>query len=220
MSSAVRPTIATKRSAPPGQTSPQSRSPPPTSTSVGQQRGGSPNERGGSGGEETRNSAGTPPSPQTPGALGADFMGLSEYGEGRVHGLFNPLSTRSSSARLRRRRAPAAEGGKGGETRIGNGVGGVYPLPPIVVVSGISGAAGGKFGVGAPAAKHAVGRTQDGVIGGRDCGDGRDVPAAELGNRSEFFSGGNRNDVFHAFLNLGRRLPGRLRRDNRDCAKG
>lgn len=151
-------------------------------------------------------------------AFAGDFMGLEGFGEARVHNLFAPPSP--SRCRRYRPRAPAA-GGVGVGSCGGNGP---YPLPPIVLVSGISGE---NRGVNAAArGTHELDfngrmpnegvRWDDDRSHGGICGVAGTEEQLDSHGRSFSSSGTDNNDVFHAFINLGRRLPGRLRRDRDD----
>ncbi|CAM9750863.1 unnamed protein product, partial [Ectocarpus sp. 12 AP-2014] len=162
------------------------------------------------------------PSPSSP-AFGGNFMGLEGFGEARVHDLFAPPSLSSLRRNQRRLHAHAAVGvpregrqldcdGAGGG---GGGGHGPYPLPPLVLASGISGKSH------APNATSANGRKD----GGGDWDDQHEPVAARGAEDWRGYGGGGRdsggtstanNDVFHAFINLGRRLPGRLRRHGQE----
>lgn len=148
-----------------------------------------------------------------PAAFGGDFMGLSGYGEARVHGLFAP----PSSHREERRRAPAADSNRvvvvdpkklphHGDRRSD---GGLYPLPPIVIASGISGDRRGGGG--------GTAEVKPGTITTQNCrwwGAAERRGHGNLGGSTSCSNNNNKNDdMFHAFLNLDRPLPGRLRRD-------
>lgn len=173
---------------------------------------GSSAEAGGSrdtpGAIPQQSSASSPPA-----AFGGDFMGLGGFGEDLVDNLFAPPS--SSSRRHRRHhrsRAPSAGGtlrNSGANLRAGEGhtgANGPYVLPPIVLVAGISGE---SRGVNATAA-HKRGSEDDRGVG-RDCNNRcRGVATAAVDQNSSVNTASN--DVYHAFINLGRRLPGRLRR--------
>lgn len=146
-------------------------------------------------------------------------MGLGGFGEDLVDNLFAPPS--SASRRRRHLHAPAAGGTLGAHSLGGEGktgTNGPHPLPPIVLVAGISGE---NRGVNATAA-HNLGfdgntRQDDERGEEREC-ENRCRGIATAGDPSSLYGGRsssvntNNNDVFHAFINLGRRLPGRLRR--------
>lgn len=135
-----------------------------------------------------------------PAAFDGDFMGLGGFGEDLVDNLFAPPSSSSRRRRRRRLRAPAAGGTLGAHSVEGEGntgASGPYSLPPIVLVAGISGENRGEF--------NGTMQKDDGGGGERDNGHN------SLYGRSSSVNATN-NDVFHAFINLGRRLPGRLRR--------
>lgn len=166
-------------------------------------------------GSMPQSSASSPPA-----AFGGDFMGLEGFGEDLVDNLFAPPSSASRRRRRRPLHAPAAGGALGARTLEGEGKtgpNGPYPLPPIVLVAGISGE---NRGVNATATTHKLGidgdMQQDDERGGeRDCE--KTCRATAAGAGSLYGRGGSsvhttNNDVFHAFINLGRRLPGRLRR--------
>ncbi|CAM9188391.1 unnamed protein product [Ectocarpus fasciculatus] len=161
------------------------------------------------------------PSPSSP-AFGGNFMGLEGFGEARVHNLFAPSSLSSRRRSQRRLHAHVAAGVPRERRqldcgRVGGGGGGghgPYPLPPLVLVSGIS---GGSHGLNATATK----RRKDGrggcdvqhePVAARGAEDWRDYGGGGGDSGGAMHSTAN-NDVFHAFINLGRRLPGRLRRD-------
>lgn len=149
--------------------------------------------------------------------FGGDFMGLEGFGEDLVDNLFAPPSS-SSRRRRRRLRAPAAGGVLGAHSLQGEentGASGPYPLPPIVLVAGISGESRG-VNAGATHKQGSDGnmRRNDKGGEGRDCDNGCRGVATAGQDSSLYGSSVNttNNDVFHAFINLGRRLPGRLRR--------
>lgn len=151
--------------------------------------------------------------------FGDDFLGLRSYGEERVHSLFNLGAVSTSTLR----RAPAAErdvdhttGSAPAEPSF------TEPLPssqlflPPIVDSGVSGEKrpmkrGYIKGKKNSDESALVGRSPDGGIEG----ESNDrlmygVDQAAVGLQSS-----RNNEVFHAFLNVGERLPGRLRRDRR-----
>lgn len=141
-----------------------------------------------------------------------DFMGLYGFGEARVHGLFSPPSLSS-----RHQRAPFLGDVTQEEHSFFSGFGngkGLCPLPSIGVTSGISGEKKGEkasnVGIlstqsGCGEVKYRLGDTRQSYVGG--------VPVAVACNGGEVWSRNKNNGVFHTFLDLGRRLPGRLRRD-------
>ena len=143
-----------------------------------------------------------------------DFMGLRGYGEARVHNLFAPPF--ASSLPLRRhRKAPAARELPGEQRRQGSVIDDSrpYPLPPIAVVLGISGDGRRGNAAGIEAGLSATGSDgeewkQRGIV---EYAEG--FHATGLGDLSSSITTDNNNNVFQAFLHLGRRLPGRLRRD-------
>lgn len=156
------------------------------------------------------------PSPPTS-ALAGDFMGLEGFGEARIHSLFAPPSSSPRRRRRRRVRAPAAGGTLGGDGTRENGP---YPLPPIVLVSGISGESCGTNA--AADGIHNLGfngkmpNEEGGRWGGSHggiCGVAGTEGRLDSHGRASSSSCTANNDVFHAFINLGRRLPRRLRRD-------
>lgn len=156
-----------------------------------------------------------------PAAFDGDFMGLGGFGEDLVDNLFAPPSS-SRRRRLHGRRhlcAPAAGGTTGahlfereGDTRAD----GPYPLPPIVLAAGISGESRAENVAGT----HEQRSNEKLAPGGgeRDCGNRRrgvataGVQSRLHGRSSDSVNNTTTNDVFHAFIDVGRRLPGRLRR--------
>ncbi|CAM9595605.1 unnamed protein product [Ectocarpus sp. 13 AM-2016] len=162
------------------------------------------------------------PSPSSP-AFGGNFMGLEGFGEARVHNLFAPPSLSSRRGNQRRLHAHAAAGvpreGRqldcDGVVGGGGGGHGPYPLPPLVLASGISGKSHGPNATSANRRKD-----------GRGDWDDQHEPVATRGAEDwREYGGGGRdrggtstanNDVFHAFINLGRRLPGRSRRHGQE----
>lgn len=169
-------------------------------------------------------------SPRVGAAFGDDFMGLGSFGEPRVHNLFAPPSPSPRRCDRRARlRAPATGGALGTGYRSLCGVGahdggrenGPYPLPPIVLASGISGDTRqitpitelpGSFGRGQSC--HGGGSWgnvhRGGVPDARRAEDPRDLECRKSRTRD---GTANTNEVFHAFINLGRRLPRRIPRD-------
>lgn len=149
----------------------------------------------------------TPPqsSVSPPAAFGGDFMGLGGFGEDLVDNLFAPPSSSSRRGRRRGRlRAPAAGGTLGARSIEGEGntdANGLYPLPPIVLAAGISGESRGTNTTAAAQMRKCDKR--GGVCAGT---------AVEQDSLYDSSVNSTNNDVFHAFINLGRRLPGRLRR--------
>ncbi len=145
-----------------------------------------------------------------PAAYGGDFMGLGGFGEARVHNLFAPPSSSCRRRRPRRRaRAPAAGGvlgdqhlhfGGGGASSGGHGP---YPLPPVVLATGVSGENRGST-ISANYKSEML-PENDISLGGAYIARTEEDPIDGSGPTTT-------NDVFHAFINLGRRLPGRLRR--------
>lgn len=161
---------------------------------------------------------------------GGDFMGLRGYGEAKVHDLFAPPFTSPSSPPRRRPKTPIKRE-LPGERRYQGGIDNDsqqrYPLPPIAIVSGISG--GGRRGGGRRRGNNyaGAGLGSSSVLGEeeeeeedrkqRGVEDAADYHAAGLGGRRSSSTAATNNDhVFHAFLNLGRRLPRRLRRDREE----
>lgn len=158
-----------------------------------------------------------------PAAFDGDFMGLGGFGEDLVDNLFAPPSSASRRRRHRRRLYAPATGGTleshslEGEERTG-GAHGPYPLPPIVLAAGISGESRGIDAT----TTHKLGShgkmEQAGEGGGERACENRCRGGATAGDqrslcgRSSSSVNTTNNDVFHAFINLGRRLPGRLRR--------
>lgn len=150
--------------------------------------------------------------------FGDDFLGLRSYGEERVHSLFG-LGAVSSSSSLRRARA-ADRGVSHITAAAPAGPSSTMPSAlsprflPSIVDSAVSGekwsrkkgyVTGRKSSpeaafVGPSPGGGGVGESDDRVV----CG----VDGAALG--LEFPCN---NEVFHAVLNIGKRLPGRLRRD-------
>lgn len=165
-----------------------------------------------------------------------DFMGLRGYGEARVHSLFAPPFAPSSPpprSSWHRKTPPSAtarglpgEQRRQGESAIGDKR--PYPLPPIAVVLGISGGGTGRgnaagIEAGSSATRGGGGgeewKQQRGIVEGAEgfhatgLGDRSSSTASTSGIAANF---SNNNGVFHAFLDLGRRLPRRLRRDRED----
>lgn len=162
------------------------------------------------------------PSPSSP-AFGGNFMGLEGFGEARVHNLFVPPSLSSRRRNQRRLHAHAAAGvPKEGRQLDCEGVGGggggghgPYPLPPLVLVSGISGESHGLNATSANRRKDGRGDWDDqhAPVAARGAEDWREYGG---GGRDSGGTSTANNDVFHAFINLGRRLPGRLRRHGQE----
>lgn len=87
-----------------------------------------------------------------------------------------------------------------------------HSLPPVVT-SGISGAREKRTGDGSSITRIRKGRRTGNVGGGgtrRQC-PLRDAYGTGLAEARDTSS--NNDDIFHAYLNLDKRLPGRLRRD-------
>lgn len=173
------------------------------------------------GGKDAQGSMPQPSASSPPAAFGGDFMGLGGFGEDLVDNLFAPPSSASRRRRRRPLHAPAAGGTLGARTLEGEGQtgpNGPYPLPPIVLVAGISGE---NRGVNATATAHKLGidgdmQKDDERGAERDCEKTCRAVATAAGPGNLYGRGSSvhttNNDVFHAFINLGRRLPGRLRR--------
>lgn len=150
------------------------------------------------------------PSASSPVAYGGDFMGLGGFGEARVHNLFAPSSSSRRCPRRRLRAPPAGEVLRdqhlhcGGGGSSGNGP---YPLPPIVLATGVSGENHGST----VSMSHKRGLHEEMQLEGGG-GGRRGVIARAEEDQIDGSGPTTTNDVFHAFINLGRRLPGRLRR--------
>lgn len=158
--------------------------------------------------------------------FGDDFLGLRNYGEDRVHSLFAVGATTTaeqpsysalrSDATNKVRGAVVAPAGTAAAAPSFTAQSTLSPrfLPPIIgsTVSGTSGSA--KKGHCHPRrGGNGDGKTYAVQLSGGDAGGdiGGDESGQRLASGCED-EGAPNNEVFHAFLNLGRRLPGRRRR--------
>ncbi|CAM9140978.1 unnamed protein product, partial [Hapterophycus canaliculatus] len=186
--------------------------------------------------QESSNGKHTPLAPEVPSAcqtathFGDDFMGLRSFGEPKVHDLFSPPSSPRRHDRPAHLCAPATEGAPRGAHQPICGVGGhgsgssrrvnlPHPLPPIVLASRISGESRGRIPTTDLPGSHGRGQPWDGGGLGDDVHRGgmlvarmTEDPGDLDGRIRHIGDSANTNNVFHAFINLGRRLPGRLPR--------
>lgn len=159
--------------------------------------------------------------------FGDDFLGLRDFGEDRVHSLFAVgTTTTAEQASSSPRRSDATNKIRGGAVAPA-GTTAAAPsfttqstlsprfLPPIVG-STVSGAWGpGKKGhcysrKGGNGDEKTFAAQLPGDDGGDEIGDDESGERLASGCAD---GGAPNNEVFHAFLNLGRRLPGRRRRN-------